>query len=171
MDQQLVIKLTSGDGNGTPIGLVESPPMLYSNFKLLFPEVAFSDIATPSEIEPHCYGVFEWNYEPMPHEIPYNKNVVKLGLIKNSQGIWRPEFELIDASDEEVKERTIIKAELQREKRDNQLRLTDWTELPISNLTENQKLAYNTYRQALRDYPSQAGFPWSATFPKHPKDE
>ena len=45
MDQQLVIKLTSGDGNGIPVGLVESPPMLYTNLKALYPTVNFSEKA------------------------------------------------------------------------------------------------------------------------------
>ena len=38
----------------------------------------------------------------------------------------------------------------------------------LSNLTAEEKLAYDIYRQALRDYPAQEGFPWSVTFPKQP---
>jgi hypothetical protein len=168
MDQQLVIKLTSGDGTGVPVGLVESPPMLYTNLKALYPTITFSDTATPSETEPYWYGVFEWNFAPQINEVPYNKNVKELGLVKNNQGIWRPEFELVDATTEEITNRTAFKAKLERERRNKNLKLSDWVELPISNLTADEKLAYDIYRQALRDYPAQEGFPWSATFPEQP---
>ena len=170
MDQQLVIKLTSGDGTGVPVGLVESPPMLYTNLKALFPTVTFSDIATSSETEPYWYGVFEWNVEPI--DVPYTKNVKALGLVKNSQGVWRHEFELIDATTEEINERTLYQANCERAKRLKKLRLSDWVDLPIANLTPEEKLAYDAYRQALRDYPAQEGFPWTSVFPNKPtRDE
>jgi hypothetical protein len=169
MDQQLVIKLTSGDGTGVPVGLVESPPMLYTNLKALYPTVTFSDIATPSETEPYWYGVYEWNSTPA--DVPYNKNVKELGLKKNDKGIWRLEFELIDASTEEISARTDEKASFERAKRNRKLKLSDWVELPIAELTVEMKAKYDTYRQQLRDYPSQAGFPWTANFPTPPKDE
>jgi hypothetical protein len=169
MDQQLVIKLTSGDGTGVPVGLVESPPMLYTNLKALFPTVTFSDIATPSETEPYWYGVFEWKAKPT--EVPYDKNIEELGLLKGEDGIWRPEFELADASSEEIANCTAIKADVERAKRNRKLKLSDWVELPIADLTAEQKAEYDTYRQALRDYPAQEGFPWTATFPQPPKDE
>ena len=34
-----------------------------------------------------------------------------------------------------------------------------------SNLTEEQKEKYRAYRQALRDVPEQAGFPYNVVFP------
>jgi len=169
MDQQLVIKLTSGDGTGVPVGLVESPPILYTNLKALYPTITFSDTATPSETEPYWYGVFEWNYAPT--QVSYTKNVQELGLVKNSQGIWRPEFELIDATAEEIASRTADKANLERAKRNKKLKLSDWVDLPIANLTAEEKAEYDAYRQALRDYPAQEGFPWTAIFPQTPKDE
>jgi hypothetical protein len=170
MDMQLVIKLTSGDGTGVPVGIVESPPMLYTNLKALFPTVTFSDIATSSETEPYWYGVFEWNYPPQQHEISHTKNVKELGLVKNEQGVWRHEFEIVDASAEEIIERTIAKEAFERVRRDNKLKLSDWVDLPISSLKAEDKIAYDAYRQALRDYPAQEGFPWNATFPKKPKE-
>jgi len=171
MDQQLVIKLTLGDGTGVPVGLVESPPMLYTNLKALHPSVTFSDVATPSETEPYGYGVFDWNHTPMPHQVPYNKNVKELGLLKNEQGVWRSEFEFVDANEEEITIRTLEKSTVERMKRNKKLKLSDWVELPIANLTAEEKAEYDAYRQALRDYPAQEGFPWTATFPQPPKDQ
>jgi hypothetical protein len=171
MDQQLVIKLNSGDGNGTPVGLVESPPMLYTNLKALYPTVSFSDTATPSETEPYWYGVFEWNHEPMAHEVPHTKNVKELGLIKNSQGIWRPEFELVDATEEEVNVRVSEKAAQVRKIRNQYLKLSDWVELPIANITTEVKQQYDVYRQELRDLPAKEGFPFEVTMPIQPNKE
>jgi len=171
MDMQLVIKLTSGDGTGVPVGLVESPPMLYTNLKDLFPTITFSDVATPSEVEPYWYGVFEWNYAPT--DVPYNKNVLALGLVKNSQGIWRPEFELVDASAEEIAERTASQALLVRNARNGKLKNSDWVDLPRFNETMHPELKkkYDEYRQALRDLPTQSGFPFDVIMPIRPDKE
>ena len=171
MDQQLVIKLTSGDGKGTPVGLVESPPMLYTNLKALYPTVSFSEKATPSETEPYGYGVFEWNFEPMVEDVPHTKNVKALGLIKNSQGIWRPEFELVDATEEEINVRILERAKQVRQIRNQLLKLSDWVELPIANITAEVKQKYDFYRQELRDLPAKEGFPFEVTMPVRPDDE
>lgn len=42
---------------------------------------------------------------------------------------------------------------------------TDWTQLPDVPLTAEQKSAWATYRQALRDVPSQPGFPANINWP------
>ena len=41
-----------------------------------------------------------------------------------------------------------------RAKRDSLLKQADWTQLPDAPLTDNEKLAWNAYRQELRDVPS-----------------
>ena len=52
-----------------------------------------------------------------------------------------------------------------RAERNTKLVQTDWTQ--ISDATVD-KQAWATYRQALRDVPSQAGFPWTITWPDKP---
>jgi hypothetical protein len=52
-----------------------------------------------------------------------------------------------------------------RESRDVLLAKTDWTQVddsPISNVVKSQ---WATYRQALRDVPSQTLFPWIIEWP------
>ena len=51
-----------------------------------------------------------------------------------------------------------------REKRDELLAATDWRANSDVTLADNWK----TYRQALRDITSQAGFPNSVTYPTEP---
>ena len=51
--------------------------------------------------------------------------------------------------------------------RDEELTNSDWTQMPDSPLDADTKAAWATYRQALRDLPSQEGFP-NVAFPTPP---
>ena len=166
MDQQLVIKLTSGDGNGIPVGLVESPPMLYTNLKALYPTINFSEKATPSETEPYWYGVFEWAFEPI--DLPYNKSFDKAGLTRDVNGIWKPTFIVRDATQEELEIRINAESENQRFYRNKLLLASDFFNVIDSPLTETKKQEYIIYRQALRDITSQEGFPFNIQWPQKP---
>ena len=55
-----------------------------------------------------------------------------------------------------------------RQSRDDKLKECDW--IVIKNLEVNANIpgAWEVYRQALRDIPSQAGFPWTITWPTQP---
>ena len=52
-----------------------------------------------------------------------------------------------------------------RTQRDSKLSLTDWTQVADAPV---DKAAWATYRQALRDVPTQTGFPWEVTWPTTP---
>jgi len=45
---------------------------------------------------------------------------------------------------------------------------TDWTQLIDTSLTDEQKQAYQVYRQSLRDIPNQEGFPDKIIWPAEP---
>jgi len=55
-----------------------------------------------------------------------------------------------------------------RATRDDKLKECDW--VVIKNLETNSNIpgAWEVYRQALRDVPSQSGFPWTVTWPDAP---
>lgn len=55
-----------------------------------------------------------------------------------------------------------------RNKRDLLLKETDFTQLADAPLTEQQKLDYSTYRQALRDLPANTVDPTSPNWPVKP---
>lgn len=55
-----------------------------------------------------------------------------------------------------------------RIRRNNELMLSDWTQLPDAPLTPEKKIAWESYRQALRDVPSQSGFPSNIQWPVSP---
>ena len=52
-----------------------------------------------------------------------------------------------------------------RNSRTEKLKDSDWTQIADSTA---DKAAWATYRQALRDVPTQAGFPWTVTWPDAP---
>jgi len=56
-------------------------------------------------------------------------------------------------------------AERVRVDRNSKLADCDWTQLADSPV---DKTAWATYRQALRDVPAQAGFPWNINWPDQP---
>jgi hypothetical protein len=56
-----------------------------------------------------------------------------------------------------------------RYERNTLLSKSDWTQYPDSPLSAEQKTAWVTYRQALRDIPTQSGFPSDITWPTKPE--
>lgn len=55
-----------------------------------------------------------------------------------------------------------------RSERDILLKDCDWTHVTDSALTEEQKVIWATYRQALRDITAQTGFPFDIVWPAKP---
>ena len=76
----------------------------------------------------------------------------------------------IPLTDDEIAERAARLVEEQkltvREKRNKLLKETDW--MAMSDVTMSTEWA--NYRQALRDVPSQAGFPNTITWPDEPEE-
>jgi hypothetical protein len=55
-----------------------------------------------------------------------------------------------------------------RAERNTKLSECDWTQLNDTPLDNTAKVAWTTYRQALRDIPSQSGFPHNVVWPVKP---
>lgn len=53
-------------------------------------------------------------------------------------------------------------------KRQRLLYSSDWTQIPNNPLTSEKQAAWATYRQELRDIPSQSGYPFNVIFPTPP---
>lgn len=52
--------------------------------------------------------------------------------------------------------------------REIELKKCDWRVMPDSPLSDSKKAEWQTFRQALRDIPTQAGFPTNVTWPTKP---
>lgn len=55
-----------------------------------------------------------------------------------------------------------------REQRDQKLKDSDWRVIKALENSQPQDLDWAAYRQALRDIPSQSGFPWQVQWPIEP---
>lgn len=60
------------------------------------------------------------------------------------------------------------KAQQIRDERNQLLSSSDWTQLNDTPLDNTAKVAWTSYRQALRDVPSQPGFPQNVVWPVKP---
>lgn len=56
-----------------------------------------------------------------------------------------------------------------RADRDRRLAESDWTQVADVPFSEAKKAEWAAYRQALRDVPTQAGFPWNVEWPVKPE--
>lgn len=76
-------------------------------------------------------------------------------------GVFSPRVRVDNRTDEQ-------KAAEIREDRDGRLAACDWTQVADVSLSDAQKAAWATYRQALRDVTAQDGFPDAVVWPVAP---
>jgi hypothetical protein len=78
---------------------------------------------------------------------------------------WNQVWVVRDMTAEEVASRNDAQAAAVRSDRNTRLSASDWTQVADAPV---DKAAWATYRQALRDITSQAGFPWTTDWPAQP---
>lgn len=110
----------------------------------------------------------QWNVypvTPVPRpEADHTQNVAE-GAPNFDGTHWVQTWVVTDATDDEIARRTKEQADAVRAERDIQLAQCDWTQLADCPLSNIQQTAWATYRQALRDVPEQAGFPFHVVWP------
>jgi hypothetical protein len=92
-----------------------------------------------------------------------NKTVVDLSTGQTYQAPMSQD-ELLEIEEAQAKGNEEAKTQCRR-KRGQLLTASDWTQLGDSTA---DKATWATYRQALRDIPAQAGFPWTIDWPDAP---
>lgn len=101
---------------------------------------------------------------PQPSTTRY-QFVARQGVIQMSDGKWYRNYVAIDMPDEAKAALDEQQANSVRQERNRRLASCDWTQLADAPVDD---LAWATYRQALRDIPAQAGFPWTVVWPTEP---
>jgi hypothetical protein len=81
-------------------------------------------------------------------------------------GVWHTVFSKRPMTTEETSRKDGAKAEQHRARRNYLLSESDYTQL--ADYPNPDKALWATYRQSLRDIPSQAGFPRNPVFPDKP---
>lgn len=105
--------------------------------------------------------VFE---SPTPTTTRY-QTAYKDGVEQDAQGRWLWKWSISEMDDEAKTAKDAEAAKSVRADRDRRLAETDWTQVADAPV---EQAAWATYRQALRDVPGQAGFPWDITWPSKP---
>jgi len=118
----------------------------------------------PSDELLAAWNVFPVKDTPTPtfNQATETCNQVNPTLIN---GEWVMTWEVIPASSEELQERFERKSYEVRQQRNQLLADSDWTQLSDAPLDGS---GWVTYRQQLRDIPSQPGFPYDVTWPSQP---
>jgi hypothetical protein len=99
-----------------------------------------------------------------PPEYDYTKNIMQ-GSPEFIDGVWKMTWVVTDATQNEIAERVAGVSSTVRRRRNDLLTVCDWTQVADAPV---DKAAWAAYRQALRDITSQAGFPWTVTWPDAP---
>ena len=82
--------------------------------------------------------------------------------VEQVDGKWYTKYSVADIDDEAKTAKDVEQAKSVRTTRDEKLKDSDWTQ--IADAPVDKKI-WATYRQALRDVPTQSGFPWEVTWP------
>jgi hypothetical protein len=85
--------------------------------------------------------------------------------VEEINGQWFSKFTAIDIDADAIAALDAQQAASQRTERNRLIAECDWTQVADSPV---DKEVWATYRQLLRDIPSQSGFPWDITWPVEP---
>lgn len=143
---------------------VEEYPTSITTLKKRNPGVSF-----PKSFEDFSYA--EYGVVPVTTtDIPtYDSSTHKFGKTTISQvdGVWTESHTIEALSSEEITASNNATALKQRERRNELLAASDWTQLSDSSA---DTAAWATYRQKLRDLPASSGANWpnNITWPTEP---
>jgi len=133
-----------------------------SEFRSLNPNTGFPQLLTVEILD--NFGadpVFEGaQAQPTRYQTAFRD-----GVTQDDQGRWFTQYSVADMDDEAKAALDAQQAASQRTSRDEKLKATDWTQVADSPVDKD---LWATYRQELRDVPSQTGFPWDITWPTEP---
>jgi len=85
--------------------------------------------------------------------------------VQQIDGSWYTKYSVADMDADAIAAKDAEQAKSVREQRTTKLAESDWTQL--TDAPVNSAL-WATYRQALRNVPTQTGFPWDITWPDAP---
>jgi hypothetical protein len=112
-----------------------------------------------------AFGVVSVGYQAAPEYNPDTQRLEHSALPVLVDGAWVLTKTVVDKTAEQLQIDTANKASQVRSERNKKLTASDWTQIADSTA---DKALWATYRQALRDITSQAGFPWTIEWPEQP---
>jgi hypothetical protein len=126
------------------------------------PNTSFPEVLTPEIIDAFGYDpVLEG---PQAVTIPPYQYSQYDGVVE-VRGQWFTHYIAVTPNDAQKAAIDAQQGKSVRADRNRRLADSDWTQLPDAPV---DKEAWATYRQELREVTSQAGFPWTITWPEAP---
>ena len=101
-----------------------------------------------------------------PQAQPTRYQVAFRDGVEQIDGQWFTKYSVADMDAEAIAAKDAEQAKSVRDQRNTKLAECDWTQLADAPVDQ---AAWSTYRQALRDVPTQAGFPWEVQWPSQPE--
>lgn len=130
-------------------------PFDTGTFRFLYPNVSFPAVMPITVL--NQYSVFEVAFSTPPAYDLLTEDL-KESLPEQLSGQWVQAWAVTRKSED-------IAAKNVRNKRNDLLAASDWTQLPDSPVDQQ---AWAVYRQALRDLTDQSGFPYAVVWPTKP---
>lgn len=141
-------------------GSVDRYPYTLTDLRRANPGTSFAEqISDETAAGFNCFPVAPTEPPAADYTINLERTAIK------QSGDWVEEWISTPATPEEITERTDAKAAEVRQQRNALLSACDWTQLPDAQV---DRAIWATYRQDLRDVPTQAGFPWEIIWPEQP---
>ena len=125
----------------------------------MFVKVANNEIVVGPQSRKGGSEGWYWYEGVHPHDAAHNEKITISVDGDVATGTFVVDPNILDYADEQV-----------RSERNELLAASDWTQMPDSPLSDADKAAWATYRTALRDVPSQSGFPGNIVWPTPPDE-
>ena len=98
-----------------------------------------------------------------PQASPTRYQVAFRDGVEQIEGKWYTKYSVSDMNAEGIAAKDAEQAKNVRQTRNDKLKETDWTQ--GKDIPDAVSQPWAVYRQALRDVPSQSGFPWDVQWP------
>jgi hypothetical protein len=138
-------------------GVIEKYPYSIGELRRDNPQTSFP--ASPSKELLAEWGMFPVRSTPQPAHNELTTVLVEKQPVDDNG--WKQVWEIENLPQDQAEANV-------RSERNRLIAESDWTQLDDTPVTNAKKLEWASYRQALRDIPNQAGFPWYVQWPKKP---
>jgi hypothetical protein len=149
-----------------PDGSAVTYPYSVAQLRKDNPQVSFPKNPTDELLA--SYDVFPVIRTDRPEYDSITQNLTE-GAPALVEGVWTQMWTISDATPEEIERRTADLASSVRRERDDLLAASDWIVIKSYERNQNIPSEWEVYRQALRDIPSQEGFPREVIWPAKPE--
>ena len=146
------------------IRIRETGAVMYeSEFRALHPNTSMPQLLTEATLKSFdAEVVFEGpQAQPTRYQVAYRNGVELI------DGKWYTKYSVSDMTAEAKTALDASQAKSIRDQRDRLIAETDWTQ--GKDIADSVSAKYTTYRQALRNVPTQSGFPWTVQWPTKPE--